>query len=224
MPGAPRRLPGGASMSGWRKLLGWLKDHERPISAGVALLGFSVGALSMLVALFQAALLYSQRATPYRAAIYVRQLEVAENLVGAAIEQHIRIINLRNDCQHRISGAVGAPGDYAVLAQDFRSGAQALHIAYSATLASYPPEVHARARQIVDVHERLFDRIVAPSADCHGFMLRYDTFDGAGDTGRLYALTGELVNSLRTDMGVEALSWPPPVREAVRAAEAPKPD
>lgn len=212
-------------MSAWRRTLAWLRLRERPISAGIALLGFGIGALSMLVALFQAGLLYSQRATPYRTAVYARQLEVAENLVGAAIVQHIRMINLRNDCQHRIEGSVGDPrGDYSTLAQDFRSGAQSLHVAYSATLASYPADVHARAREIVDVHERLFDRIVAPSADCHGFMLRYDTFNGAQDTARLYTLTGDLVNSLRANMGVEALSWPEPVREAVRATSARKPE
>lgn len=211
-------------MGVWRRTLAWLRLRERQISAGVALLGFGVGFLSILVAVFQAGLLYSQRATPYRTAVYARQLEIAENLVGAAHEQHLRLINLHNDCVHRVNGRLGDSRDYIGLSQDFRSGAQALHIAYGATLASYPAGVHERARQILAVHEGLYDEIVAPSGTCHDFLILYRQHDASSGNARLYELTGQLVNQLRQDMGVEALSWPEPVREAVRATATAKPE
>jgi len=212
-------------MSLWRRTLAWLRFRERPISAGIALLGFAVGALSLLIALFQAGLLYSQRATPYRTAVYVRQLEVAENFVGAVYQQHIRIINLYNDCRHRLDGSVGTPSDYPALAADFLDGAQNLHAAYGAAATSLPREAHERAYDILMVHERLFDNLVAPSNNCRTFVDRYEIANGRTDNSELYTLTGELVNVLRTGMGVQALSWPDPVREAVAAAEAaaPKP-
>ncbi len=209
-------------MSLWRRTLAWLRLRERPISAGVALLGFSVGALSMLVALFQAALLYSQRATPYRTAIYARQLEVTEDFVGAVYQQHIRIINLYNDCRHRLDGSVGQRSDYPTLAQEFRAGAQALHAAYGAAATSFPADIHERAHAIVLVHEDLFDNLVAPSGDCRTYVDRYQLANGRRNNSRLYEMTGELVNELRDKMGIEVLSWPAPVREAVRAA--PKPE
>lgn len=206
-------------MNPLRRSLAWFKLRERPVLSAVALLGFGVAFLSLLIAALQAGLLYTQRATPYRTAIYVRQLEVTENFVGAANEQYLRIINLYNDCVYRVRGDLGSPADYIALSQEFRVGSQSLHVAYGATLASFPPEVHDRAHQILSLNEHLFDEIVAPAADCNVFLDFYGRNQGTETSSRLYNLTGEMVNELRSDMGIAALSWPAPVQEAVRSAK-----
>ena len=200
-------------MSRVRRVLAWLKLRERPISAGVALVSFTIALLSMFVAAFQAALLYSQRATPYRTAVYARQLEVAEAFAGAAHQQHLRFINLYNDCIHRLNGRVGSTMDYVALSQDFRNGSQALHIAYGASLASLPSDVHAQAREILTLNEYLFDNVVAPSGDCSAFYQRAQEFEAEDRAQQIYTRTGDLVNHVRSAMGVDQLSWPAPVRE-----------
>lgn len=207
-------------MNPLRRTLAWLKLRERPLLAGIAVLGFLTGVLSTGVALVQAALLYSQRVTPYETAVYVRQLEVSENFAGAAHEQYLRMINLHNDCVYRVRGDLGTPQDYMSLAQEFRTGSQALHIAYGATLASFPTDVHDRAQRILGLNEHLFDEIVAPAADCNVFLDFYDRNQGSETARSLYDLTGEMVNSLRHDMRIEELSWPAPVREAARERSA----
>ncbi len=199
-----------------RRIMAWLKLRERPISSGVALMSFAIALLSMVVAAFQAMLLYSQRATPYSTAIYARQLEVAEDFTGAAHQQHLRFINLYNDCIHRLSGRVGSTMDYVALSQDFRNGSQALHIAYGASLASLPSDVHDQAREILTINEYLFDNVVAPSGDCRVFYERAQEYDAEARAQQIYARTGELVNHVRGAMGVDQLSWPAPVREVAR--------
>lgn len=200
-------------MSQVRRALAWLKLRERPISSGVALMSFVIALLSMAVALFQALLLYTQRATPYRTAVYARQLEVAEDFVGAGYQQHIRFINLYNDCIHRLQGRVGSPDDFVALSQDFRGGAEALHIAYGATIATLPSETHAKAQEISAINEFLFDKIVAPAGDCHAFYALAQEHDAEGNVRQLYTLTGELANHIRKPMRIDRLSWPAPVRE-----------
>jgi hypothetical protein len=174
-----------------------------------------IAVLSMLVATFQALLLYSQRATPYRTALYVRQLEVSEDFVGAAYQQHIRFINLYNDCIHRLNGRVGSAMDYVALSQDFRNGAQALHIAYGATLTSLPSDTHAEAREISRINELLFDNVVAPAGHCGAFYELAQQNNAGELATQLYTRTGALANHIRTPMGVDQLSWPDPVREVV---------
>lgn len=197
-----------------RKVMAWLRQEDRPISSGVALVSLAIALLSVLVAALQAGLLFSQRATPYRTALYVRQLEVAGDFSGAAHEQWVRIINLHNDCAARLNGnVIEQPGDYRELARPFREGSQDLHTAYAGTLVTFPPEMHADARSIWTLNENLYDSVVLPAADCQRFIMLYRSTGAETWVNDLDAQTLAMVNELRVQLGVRRLSWPEPIKE-----------
>src|SRR5262249_8625317 len=148
------------------------RSRQRGLATGVAVASFCVALVSSTVSLFQASMLYSQRFTPYQTALYVRQLQIAGDFAGAAHEQWLRIINLHNDCVDRVNGNV-PDGDYKFLAVDFRSGSEALHKTYEGTLLAFPDTVHEHAQSIWRINEDLFDRAVAPSADCSAFLTHW---------------------------------------------------
>lgn len=197
-----------------RKVLAWLRQEDRPISSAVALVSMAIALISVLVAALQAGLLFSQRATPYRTALYVRQLEVAGDFSGAAHEQWVRIINLHNDCAARLNGEViEQAGEYRELARSFREGSQSLHTAYAGTLVTFPPEMHAHARQIWTLNESLYDRVVLPAADCRRFIMLYRSTNAAVWVADLDTQTLAMVNEMRDQLGVRRLSWPEQVKE-----------
>src|SRR5262249_8282672 len=145
----------------FERILAWLRSRQRAVATGIAVLSFCVAVMASMVSIFQASLLYSQRLTPYRTALYVRQLELASDFAGASHEQWIRIINLYNDCDARLRGSV-PDGDYKDISKDFRSGSEALHKAYAGTWVTFPSDVHTRAQTIWGINEFLFDHVVAP--------------------------------------------------------------
>jgi hypothetical protein len=202
-----------------RNILAWLRLRERPISAGVALLGFAVAILSLIVAGLQAGLLFSQRATPYRTAVYVRQLEIAGEFAGKAQEQSQRISDLRAYCQQRSSNPDGDALGYQTLLKDYRVGSEALNNAYAATQLSFPPGHYEQARSIRDSNARLFATIVGPATDCRSFIELYDANSGAASSATLSSNTATLITTLRTKLGVEGLSWPSPVAQRRKRVE-----
>lgn len=196
-----------------RRVLAWLRQEDRPISSGVALASMAIALISVVVAALQAGLLFSQRATPYRTALYVRQLEVAGDFSGAAHEQWVRIINLHNDCAARLNGEVVEQlGDYRELARPFREGSQDLHKAYAGTLVTFPPEMHADARAIWTLNENLFDQVVLPAGDCRRFITLYRSVNAETWVADLDARTLAMVNDMRDQLGVRRLSWPEPIK------------
>jgi hypothetical protein len=191
------------------------------VATGVAVASLCIAALSSTVSVFQAIMLYSQRTTPYQTALYVRQLQMAGDFAGAAHEQWLSIINLHNDCVDRVNGNV-PDGDYKYLAVDFRTGSQALHKAYAGTQVTFPDTVYTQANTIWSINEDLFDHVVAPSADCTGFLQHWRDTGAEQKARQMNGATQGLVNQLRIELGVGELSSPQPLADLRRQAAARK--
>jgi hypothetical protein len=205
----------------FNRILAWLRSRQRAVATGIALASFCVALLASGVSLFQAGLLYSQRLTPYRTALYVRQLQLASDFAGAAHEQWLRIINLYNDCGDRLRGEV-PDGDYKDLARDFRSGSEGLHKAYAGTLVTFTDEVHASASRIWSINEDLFDHTVSPAADCATFVQLWGQTGANDKVDAMNNETHALVDQMRQELGVGQLSWPDPNEEAHHRASSTK--
>jgi hypothetical protein len=201
------------------RLLAWFRSRQRGVSTAVAFASLCIAALSSTVSVFQAIMLYGQRSTPYQTALYVRQLQMAGDFAGAAHEQWLSIINLHNDCVDRVNGNV-PDGDYKTLAVDFRSGSQALHKAYAGTQVTFADTAYDQANTIWSINEDLFDHVVAPSADCTGFLQRWADTGAEAKQRQMHSATQAFVDQLRTQLGVGALSSPQPLVDMRRQAAA----
>jgi hypothetical protein len=202
----------------WRRLLAWLRLRERPISAGVALLSLIVALLSSLAALVQAGLLVGQLWTPYRTALYVRQLEAAGDYYAAAHEQWAAIIDLNQQCQERVRAGLNSEEDFWKLSERFRTGATRLHGAYSATIASFPGALHHDAAIVWNRNERLMEQVVSPATSCSRFTelyLEQGAYDRADDMNNR---ARALVDDMRLLLRVERWSRNDIERERARSA------
>lgn len=193
-------------MSSWQKILGWLKDHERPISAGVALSSLAIALLASAASVVQAGLLMSQVSTPYRTALYVRQLEVASEFHAAAHEQWAAIIDLREQCRVAVSLGGGGPGDLWELSERFREGSTKLHEAYSATISTFPGLLHSRAREVWTYNETLVERVLTPARDCREFVEYYDRRNGRATAEQINDQAGVVMNRMREQLSVDTWS------------------
>lgn len=197
------------------KIWAFLRKRSAPISSGVGALGFVVAILSLIVAGLQAGLLYTQRATPYRTAVYVRQLEVAGDFAGVANAQLMRLNQIVRECD---SGALGG-GGFVARSKEYREGLDALNDAYAETLVGFPTRDHALATDIRDGNEAIFNAAIAPSEDCTAFRTRY----GNGGDALVSALsidTGNMLARLRDRLAVDSMSSRPPVDELRKNAAA----
>jgi|CXWL01.1.fsa_nt_gi hypothetical protein len=178
------------------RLWKWLRRSDRPIGAGVALVSLIVALLSSLAAVVQAALLFGQLWTPYRTALYVRQLEIAGDFNAAAHEQWAAIIDLRGQCQRRLDLGMGDEADYWKLSERFRTGSTTFHNAYSAAIATFPARLHYDALQIWDLNERIVENVVNKSSECGAFIENFD----AHNTDRRANVMNESARALVDDM------------------------
>lgn len=193
-------------MSAWQKMVGWLRDHERSISAGVALGSLAIALLASAASVLQAALLMSQVWTPYRTALYVRQLEVAADYHAAAHEQWAAIIDLDQQCRVMLSAGGGGPKDLWDLSERFREGSTDLHEAYSATISTFPSVLHTRARDVWEHNERLVEQVLTPARDCSEFNANYTNLSVRTYADEMNARAGDLVTRMRDQLNVDRWS------------------
>lgn len=186
-----------------------LRKRASAVSAGAGALAFVVAILSLIVAALQAGLLFTQRATPYRAAIYVRQLEVAGDFAGVANAQLMRLNQIVRACQ---SGLLNGE-QFVAQIKGYREGLDQLNNAYAETLVGFPTDDHAVATRIRDGNESIFNVAMASSPNCTTFRTQYDANDGDGEVRDISADVGTMLTALRTRLAVDSLSEAAPVAE-----------
>jgi hypothetical protein len=206
-------------MSRMRRLLAWLKLRERPISAGVALASLGVALLATFAALMQAALLLSQVETPYRTALYVRQLETGANYYGAAHEQWAAIIDLNDECSRLIRQGRGGADDLWTLSARLRTGSTNLHTHYTATITTFPDVLHPQALEIWTLNERLIENVLNEAADCGTFTDLYKAENARARAEEMNTKAGVLIRDMRLLLRVDSWSRQDLERERRRAAE-----
>lgn len=155
------------------RLLAWLKLREGPISAGVALASLCVAVLALIISLMQAVLLFTQVETPYRTALYVRQLETGADYYGAAHEQWAAIIDLEDECSRLNGQGSGGSDELWTLSARLRTGSTNLHNAYTATITTFPEALHPQALEIWNLNERLIENVLNEASDCGAFTTLY---------------------------------------------------
>ena len=190
-------------MSDWQKILGWLRDHERPISAGVALASLAIALFASAASVVQAGLLMSQMSTPYRTALYVRRLEIAAELHAAAHEQWAAIIDLNEQCRVFMRAGGGSASDLWELSERFRKGTTDLHEAYSATISTFPSLLHDRAQEIWGYNEALVEQVLTPSRNCEDFTANYRNLRARAHADLMNADAIALTNRMREYLRVD---------------------
>lgn len=148
----------------------------------------------------------SQLWTPYRTALYVRQLEVAAEFHAAAHEQWAAIIDLREQCRVAVSLGAGGPGDLWELSERFREGSTKLHEAYSATISTFPSLLHGRAREVWEYNETLVEQVLTPSRNCSEFVGYYDGRHGRATAEQINDQAGVVMNRMREQLSVDTWS------------------
>jgi hypothetical protein len=171
----------------------------------IALWSLIVAVLASAAAVVQAIVLAGQVWTPYRTALYVRQLEVAGDYYAAVHEQWAAVIDLNQQClqpQNRYAGEAA----FTTLSRRFRDGSIKLHTAYAGTIASFPDILHDDAARIWTENEFYVEKLVMPSADCDAFV---ETYEDLGIRARADAMHGSsqvLVDDMRILLRVDRWS------------------
>lgn len=171
----------------------------------IALWSLVVAVLASLAAVVQAIVLAGQVWTPYRTALYVRQLEVAGDYYAAVHEQWAAIIDLNQQClqsQNRYAGEA----TFTTLSQRFRDGTIKLHAAYAGTIASFPDILHDDAGAIWTENEYYVENVVMPSADCDAFVRKYESLGIRTRADAMHGSSQVLVDDMRILLRVDRWS------------------
>jgi hypothetical protein len=171
----------------------------------IALWSLVVAVLASLAAVVQAIVLAGQVWTPYRTALYVRQLEVASDYYGAAHEQWAAVIDLNLQCL-RPENIDGDTAGFTVLNARFREGSTRLHDAFAGTIASFPDILHADAAHIWRENEYLVENVVMLSGNCHDFVRRYEELDIRERADAMHTSALTLVDDMRVLLRVDRWS------------------
>lgn len=203
------------------RLLAWLKLREGPISAGVALASLCIAGLALIISLLQAALLFSQIETPYRTALYVRQLETGADYYGAAHEQWAAIIDLEDECDRLNGQGSGGSEELWTLSARLRTGSTNLHNAYAATLTTFPEALHPQALEIWNLNERLIENVLNEASNCGEFTTLYKDNDARARADEMNTRAATLMRDMRVLLHVN--DWTSrDFEQALRRAEAEK--